>query len=138
MASGERKELFRSIAVGRPGRRDQSRRLEWCLASEPQGAVEAADVSEPLALELPADATDYGWLEVRTRRLLKGAASSSPIGSTRAAFGPRMISFKTLDRGETSVRLRVGACSQWRGYPSESVYLVPSPGQDIRGIRLVR
>ncbi len=137
LESGERTELP-MIASGAQADAINLVDSSGALASAPQGAVEAADVSEPLELRLPADASDYGWLEVRTEGGLRKGRFELSDRLDESALGPRMISFETLDRGEDMVRLRVGACSQWRGFPSEGVHLVPSSGQDIRGIRLVR
>ncbi len=49
-----------------------------------------------------------------------------------------MISFNTLDREESVVRVRVGPCTQWRGYDSDRLYLSSSTAQDIRDVRLLR
>ena len=105
---------------------------------ERAGGVEAADVEKPLALHLPAYADTYRWLEVRTGEPLQRGVFELSDRLEESPLGPRMISFKTLDRGETLTRVRVGACSQWRGYRADSVYLMPSAEQDIREIRLLR
>ncbi len=79
----------------------------------------------------------YSWLAVRTMRHLKPGSFELTDRLDQSPFGQRIISFKTLDRGETSALLRVGACPQWRGYPRD-VYLLTGPVQDIREIRLLR
>ncbi len=94
------------------------------------------EASPRLAVTLPADAADYGWLEVRTGEPLAQGGfelSDRPGGDAR-----RSITFEALDRGETTIRVKVGACSQWRGYRARTLYLTESVPQDIREIRLVR
>ena len=136
MRSGDAKELTPPTAVEQTG-------LELtdepsAPASESPGAVEAVGVEEPLALTLPADASTYRWLEIRTSQPLAGGSFELSDKLDESPLGPRTISFKTLARGESVVRLRIGACSQWRGYRTDTVYLMPSAGQDIREIRLLR
>ena len=140
MRSGDERELFLpSVADAEPrtsgvgGREDRGAR-----APEPGGAIEAAAVERPLELTLPADASTYRWLEVRTGEPLQEGVFELADRLEESPLGPRMISFKTLARRETSVRLRVGACNQWHGYRTNVVYLMPSPAQDIREIRLLR
>ncbi len=107
-------------------------------AAESVGTVESVDISRPLALALPADASTYRWLEVRTGEPLNEGSFELSDRLDESRLGSRMISFKTLDRGETVTRIRVGACSQWRGFGASTVYLIPSPTQDVRGVRLLR
>jgi len=139
MRSGEEKELVlthggeveRVDVINLVDGQDRS-------ATEPRGAVEAVGVEEPLALTLPADASTYRWLEIRTNEPLEAGSFELSDRLDESPLGPRTTSFKTLARGESVVRLRVGACSQWRGDQSSVVYLMPSPAQDIREVRLLR
>ena len=94
-------------------------------------------MERPLALRLPADASTYRWVEVRSGEPLQKGVFEFSDRLEETSLGPRTISFKTLARGEVVTRVRVGACSQWRGY-SRDVYMTTSPAQDIREIRLLR
>ena len=139
MRSGEAREL--SLSPGVAGEQTDALNLvdsRVAPAAEPRGAIDAADISEPLALTLPADASTYRWLEVLTGEPLGKGSFELSDRLDEAPLGTRMISFKTLDRGNTEARVRVGACSQWRGFGTGAVYFTPSPAQDIRGIRLLR
>ncbi|MBA2425418.1 MAG: hypothetical protein H0V58_08675, partial [Actinobacteria bacterium] len=139
MRSGEAREL--SLSPGVAGEQTDALNLvdsRVAPAVEPRGAIDAADISEPLALTLPADASTYRWLEVLTGEPLGKGSFELSDRLDEAPLGTRMISFKTLDRGNTEARVRVGACSQWRGFGTGAVYFTPSPTQDIRGIRLLR
>jgi len=138
MRSGDRKELFVTPGV----ETEQSDSIDLvdgrgALASEPRGAVEAAGVEKPLALRLPAEAGTYRWLELNTGETVREASFELSDRLDESPFGQRIIAFKTLARDETSTRIRVGACSQWRGY-SRDVYLTTDPAQDIREVRLLR
>ena len=138
MRSGEAKELF--LSPGAEAEQIDAINLVdggGAPASEPRGAVEAAGVEQPLVLRLPTDAVSYSWLDVHTGESVREGSFELTDRLEESPFGQRIISFKTLARGETSALLRVGACSQWRGY-SRDVYLLTSPTQDIREIRLLR
>ena len=139
MRSGEAKELFLTPGAEAAEQVDAISEVDagGARASEPRGAVEAAGVETPLALRLPAHAARYRWLEVHTRESVREGSFELTDRLEESPFGQRIISFKTLARGETEAYLRVGACSQWRGY-SRDVYLMTSPTQDIRQIRLLR
>lgn len=89
-----------------------------------------------LELELPSGTStrDYDWLEIRTR----AAFLEDTIGVTDNRGDPRRtISFKTLDRGQKSVRVQVGACSQWQGLPKGPLYLESVRRQEISEVRLI-
>ena len=136
MASGEAKEL--SVGADTPQTGLNLIDKQGMPAAESVGTVESVDISRPLALALPADASTYRWLEVRTGEPLNEGSFELSDRLDESRLGSRMISFKTLDRGETVTRIRVGACSQWRGFGASTVYLIPSPTQDVRGVRLLR
>jgi hypothetical protein len=88
-----------------------------------------------LEVELPQAASprDYDWLEIRTRT----AFTDDTIGVTDKRGDPkRTISFKTLDRGQRSIKVQVGACSQWQGLRGP-LYLESVRGQEISGVRLI-
>ena len=88
-----------------------------------------------LEVELPQAASprDYDWLEIRTRTEFL----NDTIGVTDTrGDSKRTISFKTLDRGQKSVRVQVGACSQWQGL-RKPLYIESVRGQEISGIRLI-
>ena len=88
------------------------------------------------AVTLPPDAADYGWLEVRTGAPLADGRfelTDRPGGDSK-----RSIAFSTLDRSGTTLRVKVGACSQWRGYDPGVVYLTSDVAQDVDRIRLIR
>jgi hypothetical protein len=77
---------------------------------------------------------DYDWLEVRTRS--RFADNTLGITDVRAESA-RTISFKTLDRGRTAVKVQVGACSQWHGFQGDRLYLESLGDQEISEIRLI-
>jgi hypothetical protein len=89
-----------------------------------------------VALTLPPDAADYGWLELRSETPLvddRVELTDRPGGDPR-----RSIAFSPLRRGERILRVKVGSCSQWRGYRPGVVYLTSSEVQDLDRVRLVR
>jgi hypothetical protein len=99
-------------------------------------AIRRTEDRNRIVAKLPADAAEYGWLELRTGEpLVEGKFELNDRG---AGNRRRSIAFKTLARGKTSVRVKVGACSQWRGYRAGALYLSSSVQQDIREVRLVR
>lgn len=49
----------------------------------------------------------------------------------------RTITFKTLDRGQRSVWVQVGSCSQWHGFRSKRLFLESAADQQISQVRLV-
>jgi hypothetical protein len=102
---------------------------------EVSGQVEsAAPEKHTYALELPAQAgRRFSWLEVRTR----SSFFENTLGVTdQRGQWIRTISFKTLDRGQRSIWVQVGACSQWHGFQGDRVYLESAGDQQISEIRL--
>jgi hypothetical protein len=87
------------------------------------------------ALDLPRGSTpaDYDWLEIEPAS--RFAHDGLGITDVRGDYG-RTISFKTLDRGQRTVRVQVSACTQWRGFGSR-LYLESGGGQEIQRVRLV-
>jgi hypothetical protein len=86
-------------------------------------------------LELPEGSTtaDYDWLELETA----GELAPDTLGVTDARDDAvHTISFKTLARGQDSVRVQVGACPQWHGF-ADPIYLESAAGQQIQRVRLV-
>jgi hypothetical protein len=87
------------------------------------------------ALELPDGSTpaDYDWLEIETASELV----PDRLGITDAqADLSHEISLITLDRGQRTIRVQVGACPQWHGFENR-LYLESAAGQDIRRVRLI-
>jgi hypothetical protein len=85
---------------------------------------------------LPPDAAAYRWLELRSGAPFADGRfelTDRPGGDVK-----RSIAFKALDRGESTLRVMVGACTQWRGYRPGVVYLTSSETQDVDSVRLVR
>ena len=68
---------------------------------------------------------------------MRRGASSSCDRLDEGPHSARSIAFAPLDRGDTTIRVFVGACSQWRGYRSRVLYLTSTVPQDIREIRLL-
>ena len=99
----------------------------------PRPSASAESVSLPFrrvegstqyAITLPEGSAGYGWLELRTGAPF--AQADFDLSDQGGRSSRRSIGFSTLDRGETMVRVKVGACSQWRGYEPGTVYLSPS------------
>ena len=88
------------------------------------------------AVTLPPDAEEYGWLEIRGGAPL--TASRFELTDIPGSVDERTIAFSALERGATTVRVKVGACSQWRGYGPGVVYLTSDVAQDVDAIRLIR
>lgn len=85
---------------------------------------------------LPAGAADYGWLELRSATPF--AEGTFDFNDRDGRYTRRSISFKTRGRGETTVRVKVGACSQWRGYRAGTLHFSTDVPQSVREVRLVR
>jgi hypothetical protein len=108
------------------------------VGSAAYGQVESATSPRlTYSLELPAQSDRrFSWLEIRT-----GASflDNNTLGVTdeRGAW-IRTIAFKTLDRGQRSVWVQVGACSQWHGFRGNRLYLESAADQQITEVRLVR
>jgi hypothetical protein len=111
---------------------------------EPSGDTSSVDLpierssdGTQFVLGLPSDGASYGWLELRTRKPLADGRfelSDRPDGPDA-----RTIAWRTLDRGESTVQIKVGACNQWRGYrPGGRLYLTTTAAQEIDRVRLVR
>jgi hypothetical protein len=88
------------------------------------------------ALELPAQADRrFSWLEVRTG----SSFLDNTLGVTdERGESIRTIAFKTLDRGQRSIWVQVGACSQWHGFRGNRLYLESGADQQISEVRLVQ
>jgi hypothetical protein len=102
-----------------------------------QSSVDAATaLAAPLVLNRPTDAGRYHWLEIETRTPLH--ANSFAL-SDRANLGnpASSITFNTLDRGARTVRVQIGACSQWRGFRGP-LYLSMSRSEEVTSVRVVR
>ena len=102
-----------------------------------EGAVDSYSMAgQVLALDVPQRVRDgYNWLEIET---------GSPLNENRFSLSDhpaapeRQISFRTLDRGERTVRVQVGSCSQWHGYRSNRLYLSAERPVAIRELRFYR
>jgi hypothetical protein len=88
-----------------------------------------------LSLELPAQAgRRFDWLEIRTG----SSFVENTLGVTdQPGQWLRTISFKTLDRGQQSLWIQVGACSQWHGFRGNRLFLESAADQPISKVRLV-
>jgi hypothetical protein len=93
----------------------------------------AARVTHQFLLPPGKSTADYDWIEIRAPDEL--AHDKLRIADVRAAPS-RAVSFRTLDRGQQSVDVQVGACSQWHGYTSGRLYLESAVGQNV-SLRLV-
>jgi hypothetical protein len=91
--------------------------------------------SRTYSLELPAEAgRRFDWLEIRTG----SSFLENTIGVTdQPGQWLRTITFKTLDRGQRSVWVQVGACSQWHGFRGNRLFLESAADQQISEVRLV-
>jgi hypothetical protein len=121
---------------------------DFFAPAPPRGAAATSLPYEPLgrsqrtgrfdyAVSLPADATRYRWLEIVGERPIEEGYFHLADRRDLALDAPRAIFFKTRGDGATSIRVRVGACSQWRGYRSGTLYLSTSRDLGGREIRLV-
>ena len=89
-----------------------------------------------IQFDSPAHPERYHWLEIETR---------TPLHATRFALSDRgtlgaetnSITFSTLGRGPRTVRVQIGACSQWRDYTGP-LYLAMSDYEDVSAVRLLR
>jgi hypothetical protein len=112
--------------AGGPARNAQSVRLP----------MRRSDDGKRFVVTLPPDAADYGWLEVRSG--VPFADGRFELTDRPGGDVKRSIAFRALDRGGTTLRVKVGACSQWRGYRPGVVYLTSDVAQDVDSVRLVR
>ena len=102
-----------------------------------QGYADSIGAATPaLLLDRPANADRYHWLEIEARTPLH--ANSFAL-SDRANLGnaANSITFNTTGRGARTVRVQIGACSQWRGYRGP-LYLSMNRLEDIKAVRLLR
>jgi hypothetical protein len=98
------------------------------------GLIESVAASKhTYELELPAQPGRFSWLEIRTG----SPFLDNTLGVTDApGEWIRTITFKTLDRGQRSVWVQIGACSQWHGYRRNRLYLESAADQPISEVRL--
>jgi len=119
------------------------------FSPEPDPGAKARSLSIRAALpssrrrwtvRLPRDgsASGYRWLEVRTGAPLRqGAFVLADIpGAQRSSR--HAIAFRSLDRGKRTIRVRVGSCSQWHGYDTDTLQLTSTVPQDVNSVRLLR
>jgi hypothetical protein len=102
-----------------------------------QGFADTSSVSSyVVGLDLPPGtrARRYDWIELET----SAPQTNGFLLSDDLREPERGISFRTLARGDTTVRVLVGACSQWHGYTSRRLYLRLDQRQRIVGARLYR
>lgn len=91
------------------------------------------------AVVVPKNASlgEYQWLELRFAAPLR--EGRFVLGDLPAVRGDsnRAIAFNAIGRGETTLRVRVGSCSQWHGYRSRTLYLTSSVPQEVVHVRLL-
>jgi len=139
--SGEARELhygpFSGLApTTRVPKRVTSAARSFRVGSGAYGQIEnATPERHTYSLELPAQANRrFSWLEIRTG----SPFLENTLGVTdKRGEWIRTIAFKTLDRGQRSVWIQVGACSQWRGFRGNRLYLESAADQQIGEVRLV-
>jgi hypothetical protein len=103
-----------------------------------QGFADSSSLlTQVVALDIPQGTrrSAYDWLEIETRSPLQVNGFAITDGATG---GDRAIVFRTLARDETTVRVLVGACSQWHGYQSRRLYLRLDRPEKIAAVRLYR
>jgi hypothetical protein len=89
-----------------------------------------------LHIDVPrgTDLSRYHWLEIQ---------AASPLHKNSFVFTDLTsnidhgVQFKTLGRGATRVRVDVGACSQWYGYPTR-LSMYSSTAEAYKAVRLYR
>ena len=104
-------------------------------SGETYGEIEsAAPEKHTYSLELPAQASRrFSWLEIRAG----SPFLDNTLGVTdKRGEWIRTIAFNTLDRGQRSVWVQVGACSQWHGFRTNRLYLESAADQQISEVRL--
>jgi hypothetical protein len=105
------------------------------IPGEVSGLIESAAAEKhTYSLELPALTwRTFSWLEIRTR----SSFLDNTLGVTdQRGQWIRTIAFRTLDRGQRSIWVQVGACSQWHGFRGNRLYLESAADQQISEIRL--
>jgi hypothetical protein len=90
-----------------------------------------------LQIDVPrgTDLTRYHWLEIQTASPLH---ENSFVFTDLTSNIDHGVQFKTLGRGATTVRVNVGACSQWYGYRTRRLYMYSSAGETVQAVRLYR
>jgi hypothetical protein len=114
-----------------------SRRIR-VVSGATRGFVDSAALAgHLLALDVPPSARlgRYSWLEIVTGLPFQ---QNYLTVTDRPGDIDHGIHFRTLARGEKSVRVYVGSCSQWRGYRSRRLYLQTTWNEAIRAVRLYR
>jgi hypothetical protein len=89
-----------------------------------------------LQIDVPqaTDLSRYHWLELQTASPLH---QNSFVFTDLTSNIDHGVQFKTLGRGATTVRVDVGACSQWYGYPRR-LYMYSSADETYQEVRLYR
>ena len=100
----------------------------WAESVVPEKRTFAFDLPEGI------NTADYDWIEIRTSA--RFVNDRLGLTDTRGE-AQRTISFNTLDRGDRSLRINVGACSSWHGVRGGRLYLESGGGQTISGARLI-
>jgi hypothetical protein len=85
-------------------------------------------------LDAPEDFHDFDWLAISATPAPDG---SRFILSDGEAGGTRSIAFSALPDRD-SLQVRVGACSQWKGYASGPLYVDVTPGTGPVSARMIR
>jgi hypothetical protein len=95
----------------------------------------AASDKRTFEFSLPEGVTtaDYDWLEISPDSRVEDVQFG--VTDSRGAHD-RTITFRMLGRRQSSVRLHVGACSQWHGFGSR-LYLESAGGTAITKVRLI-
>jgi hypothetical protein len=89
------------------------------------------------AVTVPPDAAGYRWLEILADEPFGEESFHLADRRDLALDSPRSIFFKTRGDGGSSIRVKVGACSQWRGYRPGTLYLSTSRDVPVSAVRLV-
>ena len=140
--SGEARELGYELSSGLapttavPKRVTSAGRSFRVSSGGTYGQIEsAAPEKHTYSLELPAQAA-AGSTGSRSEPGHRSLRTRSASLTTRGEW-IRTIAFKTLDRGQRSVWVQVGACSQWHGFRGNRLYLESAADQQISEVRLV-
>jgi hypothetical protein len=88
-------------------------------------------------VRVPPDAERYRWLEILADEPFGEESFHLADRRDLALDSPRSIFFKTRGDGGSSIRVKVGACSQWRGYRPGTLYLSTSRDVPVSAVRLV-
>jgi hypothetical protein len=100
------------------------------------GALDFVDAAtqQRMRLDLPADASEYTWLELSSDEPFP--EDFYTLFDEGSGFA-RAIAFRTLGDRSNSVLIRVGSCPQWRGFDEGPLYLGVSAGAPLEA-RLIR